>query len=90
MLKQAHVYIEGYVILVGFRAWTKYQADKYGIKGWVKNSGNRVEALIQADLEVLEAFIEKLKAGAPASQVDKVVVTWQPLDEIYEKGFSLL
>lgn len=38
MLKQAHVYIKGDVIGVGFRAWTKIQAKFIPVTGWVRNN----------------------------------------------------
>jgi hypothetical protein len=38
MVMQAHVYIRGDVIGVGFRAWTKIQAKIYSVKGWVRNN----------------------------------------------------
>ena len=43
MLKQAHLYIIGDVIGVGFRAWTKIQAKINGVTGWVRNNFERAD-----------------------------------------------
>lgn len=93
MLKQAHLYIKGDVIGVGFRAWTKIQAKIIGVSGWVRNNFSHpdifginggVEALIQGDEEKVKKMIEVLKKGPPVSRVDEVEVIWQDVKEIYE------
>ncbi|MCX7955499.1 MAG: acylphosphatase [Patescibacteria group bacterium] len=97
MLKQAHLYIKGEVIGVGFRAWTKIQAKIIGVSGWVRNVYNRpdifgenggVEALIQADEEKVNKMIEMLKIGSPVSRVDDVEVYFQEPKEIFD-GFEI-
>lgn len=93
MLKQAHLYIKGDVIGVGFRAWTKIQAKIIGVSGWVRNNFSHpdifgvnggVEALIQGDEEKVKKMIEVLKQGPPVSRVDEVEIIWQDVKEIYE------
>lgn len=93
MLKQAHIYIKGDVIGVGFRAWTKIQAKINTVNGWVKNSfekpeifgpGGGVEALIQGEEEKLHVMIEIIKKGSGVSRVDDVEIFWQDPKEIYE------
>ncbi len=93
MLKQAHLYIKGDVIGVGFRAWTKIQAKIIGVTGWVRNVYDRpevfgvsggVEALIQGEEENVKKMIELLKKGPPVARVDDVEVIWQDPKEIFE------
>ncbi len=93
MLKQAHVYIKGDVIGVGFRAWTKIQAKINGITGWVRNNfenehvfgkSGGVEALLQGDEGRLNNVVEIIKKGSPVSRVDDVEVYWQEPTQIYE------
>ena len=94
MLKQAHLYIKGDVIGVGFRAWTKIQAKIIGITGWVRNvydqpeifgvSGG-VEAVIQGEEEKVNKMIDLLKQGPPVSRVDDIEITWQDPKEIFEE-----
>lgn len=97
IMKQAHVYIKGDVIGVGFRAWTKIQAKLIGIQGWVRNvyihpdkfgPGGGVEALIQGEETEMEEMISKLKEGPPVSRVDDVEVYPQEAKELFE-GFEI-
>lgn len=93
MLKQAHLYIKGDVIGVGFRAWAKIQAKLLNVKGWVRNSFDRtdvfgknggVEATIQGPEDKLEEMIELLKKGPPVSRVDDVEVLYQEAQELFD------
>lgn len=85
MLKQAHLYIKGDVIGVGFRAWTKIQAKITGVTGWVKNNEEGfVEALIQGDEDKINKIIETLKKGPAVSRVDDVEVYWQDVRDVLE------
>lgn len=97
MLKQAHIYIKGDVIGVGFRAWTKIQAKIKGVTGWVRNNMERpeifgpsggVEAQIQGDEEKINSMVESLKKGPPVSRVEGVEIIWQDAKEIFE-GFDI-
>lgn len=97
MLKQAHLYIKGDIIGVGFRAWTKIQAKINNVSGWVKNTfnnpgvfgvGGGVETLIQGDEKNINKMVELLKQGPPVSRVDDVEIFWQDPKEIVE-GFEI-
>ncbi|MCL4364081.1 acylphosphatase [Patescibacteria group bacterium] len=93
MLKQAHLYIKGDVIGVGFRAWTKIQAKITGVNGWVKNSFSRpdvfgvnggVEALIQGEEEKVNQMVKTVKTGPAVSRVEDVEIFWQDAKEIFD------
>lgn len=93
MLKQAHLYIKGDVIGVGFRAWTKIQAKVYSVTGWVKNTftkpdvfgpGGGVEALLQGEEENVNKILEVIKKGSPVSRVEDVEIFWQEPKEVFE------
>lgn len=94
MLKQAHIYIKGDVIGVGFRAWTKIQSKINSINGWVRNTFEKpdifgpnggVEALIQGEEEKIDTMLEELKKGPPVARVDDVEIFWQEPKEIYNE-----
>lgn len=87
MLKQAHLYIKGDVIGVGFRAWTKIQAKIIGITGWIRNNFDHggVETLIQGDEEKVNQIMEILKRGSPVSRVEEVEIIWQEPKEIFDE-----
>lgn len=97
MLKQAHLYIKGDVIGIGFRAWTKIQAKIIGVSGWVRNIFNRsdvfgdgggVEALIQGDEEKVNKMVAILEKGPPVAHVQGFDIFWQNAKEIIE-GFEI-
>ena len=57
-----HLYFEGVVQGVGFRYTAHRLADKYNIKGWVRNvPDRRVEMYAQANLSSLDAFIHAIR-----------------------------
>ncbi len=97
MLTQAHLYIKGDVIGVGFRAWCKIQAKMVGVSGWVRNVYDRpevfgvsggVEAVFQGEEERINKIIELVKQGPPVSRVDETEVFWEDPKEIFE-GFEI-
>jgi len=97
MLKQAHLFVKGDVIGVGFRAWTKIQAKINDVSGWVRNNYERfdlfgktggVEAQIQGDEEKVRLMIEAIKKGPAVSHVHDVEVIWQDPKEIIQ-GFEI-
>ena len=93
MLTQAHLYIKGDIIGVGFRAWTKIQAKMIGLTGWVRNVddkpdifgvGGGVEAVLQGEEVKVKEMINVLKQGSPISRVDEVEAFWQEPKEVFE------
>jgi len=97
MLIQAHLYIKGDVIGVGFRAWTKIQAKIIGVSGWVRNSfdkterfgsGGGVEVKIQGEEDVVHQMVAVLEKGPPIAHVEEVDVVWEEPNEIYS-GFDI-
>ena len=97
MLKQAHLYIKGDVIGVGFRAWIKIQSKIIGVTGWVRNNfedphvfgtSGGVEALIQGEVKKVEEMVELIKRGPPIARVDDVEIFRQDPKEMFE-GFEI-
>lgn len=92
MLSQAHVYIKGDVIGVGFRAWLKIQAKMNHVVGWVRNvydspdifgPGGGVEAVFQGERKDVEAMVELASHGPPVSRVDDAEVFWQEPKQVF-------
>ena len=72
-MKTLHVRIEGKVQGVFFRDFTRREAQKRGIKGWVKNrSDGSVETLIQGDPDEVRKMKEWFYTGSPHSSVTAV------------------
>ncbi len=93
MLKQAHFFIKGDVISVGFRAWTKILAKPLEITGWVRNVFDRpdlfgksggVEMVVQGEEENLERIIKLLQTGPPISRVDDAELIYEDPKEIFD------
>ncbi len=82
-MKRAHIFIEGRVQGVGFRHFTRTNAQKEGVNGWVKNlPDGRVEAIFEGSEDQVQTMIDLVKEGPRASRVSNVDVEWEtPKDE---------
>jgi len=75
---RVHANIEGRVQGVGFRAFVVDQANRLGIKGWVRNRWNgTVEVIAEGDHAALEKLIIALREGPRASYVANLDLEWQ-------------
>ena len=76
---RAHVWVQGLVQGVGFRAHVEYFARQIGgLRGWVRNVGyDTVEAVAEGELEKVERLIGAIKAGPRASRVDESRIEWE-------------
>jgi acylphosphatase len=84
-----HLRIKGRVQGVFYRATAKEMADKFGIKGWIKNTGNNdVEATVTGSDEAIEKFIEWCRKGPKKAIVDEVIIASQ--EETSFKDFSVI
>lgn len=76
MKKELHAFVFGRVQGVGFRYYTRVQAVRVGLSGYVRNLSNgSVEVLAQGSEEKLEMFISLLKKGSSFSDVEKISFT---------------
>ncbi|KAH8775522.1 Acylphosphatase-like domain-containing protein [Diaporthe sp. PMI_573] len=63
----------GMVQGVGFRYFTRKQANAHGVTGWVRNiPNNKVEGEAQGDDDVLQTFLKDVDTGPPGSKVVKL------------------
>lgn len=85
-MKQAHVYISGFVQGVGFRAYVRSKARKLGLVGWVRNlHDGRVEAVIQVPASnerkegdrKMQKILKYCNHGPFFADVKDVVVDWE-------------
>ena len=68
-----HVFYEGRVQGVGFRATVKGIARGYEVVGWVKNlPDGRVELQASGDADEVEAFLEAIAESELKSHIRKV------------------
>lgn len=68
-----HVYVSGRVQGVGYRDWTRTQADELGVLGWVRNTDDgRVEAVVCGEVAAVATLLERMKRGPRLAQVESV------------------
>lgn len=91
-MKQAHVYISGFVQGVGFRAYIRSKARKMGVFGWIRNlSDDRVEGIFQPSasgsegMENVKKLIKICNKGPFFAQVTDIVVDWEEAKEIFSE-----
>lgn len=88
-MKQIEATVSGRVQGVFFRQHTRMEAQRLGLKGWVKNEADgTVRVTAVGAEEVLKQFIEFLHQGSPGAQVSQVDVNWSDAEQDY-KGFDV-
>ena len=82
------VRITGRVQGVFFRAWTKEQAERLGIDGWVRNCADgSVEAQVEGDATAVEQIVAQMRAGPSGARVDQLSLCDAALEG--NDGFSV-
>jgi len=77
--KRVHVIVEGRVQGVFFRAYTRDEALKLGLSGWVRNRPDgSVEALIEGGKTAIEKMLQWFPEGSPHSLVETVHAAEEP------------
>jgi acylphosphatase len=80
--RRIHLRITGLVQGVSYRASTQDEARRLGVHGWVRNLPNGdVEAVAEAEPEVLERFVAWCRKGPSEARVESVAVTDQSIDK---------
>ncbi|SDL62460.1 acylphosphatase [Halarsenatibacter silvermanii] len=70
-----HVFISGRVQGVGFRAFTRRNARRLGVRGWVKNlADGRVEAVLYGEKSDVEELLTRIKTGPSLAEVEDIEV----------------
>ena len=73
-----HVWVQGRVQAVGFRAFVLQNALQIGVTGWVRNVGyDTVEAVAEGTKAQLEDFLRMVKRGPMGSRVDDWREEWK-------------
>lgn len=81
--------VTGRVQGVWFRAWTKQQAERLGLRGWVRNAADgSVEALIAGPEAAVAEMIDSLHRGPEMARVDGVAT--ERVDAPAGAGFDVV
>lgn len=68
-----HVFVTGRVQGVGYRDWTRKQAEEIGLTGWVRNTEDgRVEALVCGSDTAVATLLERMRRGPLLAHVESV------------------
>jgi acylphosphatase len=87
--KAALARITGRVQGVGFRAWTRDQAQRLGLTGWVRNEADgSVTALICGTGVAVTTMLERCRSGPPGASVTDVQTELAPPDGV-PPGFRI-
>lgn len=89
-LVRAHIYIQGRVQGVGFRAYTRDYARRSGVEGWVRNlSDGRVEAVFEGTRAAVQRIVSWCYSGPIGAEVERVEVQWEEPTQ-QESGFNII
>lgn len=89
MKKSVRLYISGVVQGVFFRQFVKENAEKYNVKGFMRNlEDGRVEIFLEGDIEPVNAMIELCSKGPKYSQIKNVEIKEEKLQDF--KEFKIL
>ena len=73
MKKSVRLYVEGTVQGIFFRSFIKENAERYDVKGFVRNlDDGRVEIFLEGKPEDVNKMIELAKSGPKHSQIKNV------------------
>jgi len=73
MKKSVRLYINGTVQGVFFRIFIKENAEKYNVKGFIRNlEDGRIEVFLEGNSDDVNKMIELCKKGPRHSQIKKV------------------
>lgn len=79
MARRAHVLVSGRVQGVGFRFYTREEARRFRLCGFVRNlPDGRVEAIFEGEDDAVEALVTWCRSGPPGSRVTGVSVSSEP------------
>ena len=75
---RAEIVVNGLVQGVGFRYFVQREANKLGLKGFVKNLfTGEVLTVVEGEKAIVEEMINKLRVGPSHASVKSCKVDWQ-------------
>ncbi|HSL91981.1 MAG TPA: acylphosphatase [Candidatus Limnocylindrales bacterium] len=82
---EARIVVSGRVQGVFFRASTRDEAVRHGVRGFVRNlPDGRVEAVLQGDRGAVEKVVAFMREGPPGAFVEETEVEWRSPSETWE------
>lgn len=82
--KTVLVRVTGRVQGVSFRAWTRQEARRLGIAGWVRNEPDgAVTAVLSGPGNAVDAMVRLLCNGPPAARVSSVEIGERDTQDVF-------
>jgi len=88
-MKCKRIIVSGRVQGVCYRAYTKDNALRLGISGYVRNLKNGSVEIFCKDSNRIEEFVILLKKGSPWSRVDEIHIQSEECDQEDITGFEI-
>jgi acylphosphatase len=89
MKKSLRIYLSGIVQGVFFRSFVKENAERYNVKGFIRNlEDGRVEIFIEGDNDNVNKMLEVIKLGPKNSKIEKIEVKEEKFQGF--KNFKIL
>jgi acylphosphatase len=83
---KVHAFVSGKVQGVFFRQSTQFQAQRLGVKGWIRNlSDGRVEAIFEGEEKAVNALVNFFGKGPRGASVTNITVN---KEKIFEEDFQ--
>lgn len=80
--------LTGLVQGVFFRAWTRDEARRLGVNGWVRNCPDgSVEAHVEGAAEDIRTLIDRMRVGPPGARVEDVQANEAAVEDV--DGFEV-
>ncbi len=87
--RQVRAVISGRVQGVWYRAWTRKEAQRRGLNGWVRNrKDGMVEAVFAGDAKAVDEMLAACREGPPQAVVAEVEI--EPWSGALQPGFQQL
>ncbi len=81
--------VEGRVQGVAFRANVRREAQKAGVRGWVRNiPDGSVEAALYGETDAIRQVVDFCRTGPPGARVDRLERLADPLEDM-PPGFTV-
>lgn len=75
---RAHIFVSGRVQGVFFRQKTRQQAERLGVKGWIRNlPDGKVEGIFEGEEKAVETLVEYCKHGPSRAIVENVELKFE-------------
>lgn len=85
---RARLLVQGCVQGVYFRSYTRSEAERLGLCGWVRNrEDGSVELVVEGEKADIETMIAWCRKGPPSANVRNVQVEWQAPKEEFKHFF---